>query len=156
MTTEKTQETQPAPQPTPADHYLHCARNANSLLSGQHLEDVGNLFRAALSLLSPEQLKTLSEHSAVADIVKRGSVPPSERPVYGGYTEAQLQEAFSKVRNKKHWKYPITATIQQSDFDVTSAAVTYFTGSHLEVVRVLKGGKRVRVEAAGYFAAVGA
>ena len=85
-------------------------------------------------------------------------------------TRGELQEAFNRVVPLDNWKNRIDATIDaESDEElmVIAEAVTFFTGSVAEFERVgslatpgLVGfsimGARVRVRAAGYYAAVGA
>lgn len=77
-----------------------------------------------------------------------------ERKLTMGYGEPALRAAFDKVKNKDHWKLEIRAVIPATELDVTSAAVSFYTGSALQVMRQFKNG-RVRVWAAGYYAAVG-
>jgi hypothetical protein len=69
------------------------------------------------------------------------------------YTQEQLEAAFKLVQNKKHWKNPINATIENPGEEQVACieeAVIHFTGSIPDVV-TLKGGK-IRVQAEGYYA----
>jgi len=72
----------------------------------------------------------------------------------GDYTEEQLHAAFDKVANKDNWKFPVDAVISRNDLDVTAKAVEFFTGSKLKIAEDL--GANLRVQAIGYYAAVGA
>lgn len=74
---------------------------------------------------------------------------------YAGYSTDQLKMAFDQVKNKSHWKNPVSATIFEDDLNIVSAAVAFYTGSNVEVTRTYKNGK-VRIYAAGYFNAIGA
>jgi hypothetical protein len=76
----------------------------------------------------------------------------------GGYTQPELDAAFSLVANTENWKYPIDATLPS----ITSIekrklivfAVMFFTGSTATLSKT-SGGK-IRVTAPGYYAALGA
>ena len=72
-------------------------------------------------------------------------------------THGELDDAFNRVKNPEHWKYPIDATIEIADLHeqrMIAEAVVYFCGCVAEIVRV--GRNRYRVTAIGYFAAIGA
>jgi hypothetical protein len=72
--------------------------------------------------------------------------------------QARLDAAFAKVRPADHWKNPIRATLPKGttpeQLDEIREAVIHFTGSVPEFEPLADG--RVRVEAAGYFATIGA
>jgi hypothetical protein len=72
------------------------------------------------------------------------------------YDEYQKMRSaiFAKIKPKGHWKNPIDCWINEDDFDACSDACVFFTGSLLEVYA--KRGNKVRVKAAGYYAAIGA
>lgn len=69
------------------------------------------------------------------------------------YTRDQLDDAFKKVANKEHWKYPVNAEISEEDRDITERAIIYFTGSVPHFTKKKNG--RLRVRAVGYYVAVG-
>jgi hypothetical protein len=81
------------------------------------------------------------------------------RVVYLGYTRQQLEDAFNRVKNEKHWKYPIckTITIQdEAELAVIDAAVVFYAGCHCTFTRLPgAGANEVHVQADGYFIAVG-
>lgn len=93
-----------------------------------------------------EELMAESNRQVVAEV--------DGRPV----TRGELQEAFRKVSNKEHWKYPVRCTLpaETSEHDVLmiEEAVAFFTGS-IAICHRFKNGK-VRVTADGYFRAIGA
>lgn len=77
-------------------------------------------------------------------------------------TRAQLSAAFTTVANPSNWKLPIDARVPLGcDFDLllVREAVIFFTGSVPTITPVLlvkPRGMAYRVQAAGYYAAVGA
>lgn len=80
-------------------------------------------------------------------------------------TRADLSAAFNRVADRSNWKLPIVTEISiSSDFEMETIrrAVEFFTASRATFtpVRVLRacvpGVMLYRVEAAGYYAAVGA
>jgi len=75
--------------------------------------------------------------------------------ILGGYTQEQLEVAFRVVQNPEHWKNPVRAIIPATQLEVTKAAIIHFTGS-TAVVTPCPNGTQVQVEAAGYYAAIGA
>jgi len=49
--------------------------------------------------------------------------------------EAQkLRDAFSKIQNPSHWKDEISCTIKASEFEFFADAVSFMTGSELEIM----------------------
>lgn len=81
-------------------------------------------------------------------------VDPPNATTFGGYTDAELHRAFDMVKNRTNWKEPINAVIAESDLDIVTEAVIYFTGCLIDVWPYKEG--RVRVTAAGYYAQIGA
>ncbi len=72
-------------------------------------------------------------------------------------TQGELKAAFALVENKHNWKYPIDCTVtvaNDRDMEIIRAAVTWFTGS--EATFAFKRPNRYRVQAKGYYAAIGA
>ena len=73
------------------------------------------------------------------------------------YSDEQMKQAFDLVKDKEHWKNPIKVTLpfttSEETLDIIFEAVVYYTGSMAEIYKVKKG---YRVEAIGYFMAVGA
>lgn len=72
----------------------------------------------------------------------------------GAFTHEELTAAFDKVAPKDNWKGPIDAVIGLDDFEVVERAVPFFTGSAAEFEHLPDD--KVRVRAAGYYAATGA
>lgn len=50
-------------------------------------------------------------------------------PVYAGFTQQQLQDAWDKIRDKEDWKNQVTAPVAIADLSVTVAAVEFFTAT---------------------------
>lgn len=72
-------------------------------------------------------------------------------------TQGELRAAFELVENKANWKYPLDCTVSVAndrEMEVIRAAVMFFTGS--EATFAFKAPNRYRVQAIGYYAAVGA
>jgi hypothetical protein len=79
----------------------------------------------------------------------------SKQPVFGGYTDDELRDAFELVRPAENWKLPIDATVPEgTDTDVILAAVCYFTGG--PAFFEANGDGTIHVTGAGYYAQVGA
>lgn len=80
--------------------------------------------------------------------------PPlwGNKPVYLGYYHDELVEAFQKVEHPENWKLPFNAVISVDEWEITAAAVEYFTGSTLDLVDYGPGGSLV-VQAIGYYGA---
>lgn len=80
-----------------------------------------------------------------------------ERPVYKGFTERELREAFDIVKAEDNWKKPITVILDEGTYDkygdVIMAAIEFFTGS---TVTVIQDGETFIMKAAGYYWSVGA
>ena len=77
----------------------------------------------------------------------------NHQPVYDGYTQRQLHDAFDLVKNKSNWKLHINALVPNDvDRRLIEAACIYFAGSPPTFMRE---GKRLRVTAAGYYACIG-
>jgi len=80
---------------------------------------------------------------------------------YREYSDEELHSAFDRVKNKEHWKLPIRCTIDYKDEDdirLITESVIHFTGSvpHIDIYQLKSGKKRVKVNAVGYYYAVGA
>ena len=52
------------------------------------------------------------------------------------FTQAELQEAFDRVRDLKDWKAPITANVLSAQLDITCKAIEHFTATVPRCVRV--------------------
>lgn len=74
-------------------------------------------------------------------------------PVFGEFTFPQLDEAFDTVKNPKNWKMRGTGIIDADKLEVTSAAVVFFAGGGLEVVK--RDGDQLVVTFPGYYAIIG-
>jgi len=75
------------------------------------------------------------------------------------YSRADLHEAFEAVQDPANWKMPIDAAIPAYMRDVTEQAVIFFAGCKPTFTAINKGRRslrRLRVQAVGYYAAVGA
>lgn len=70
------------------------------------------------------------------------------------FSRDEMLDAFNPVANKEHWKYPVDAVVDADQRDVLDQAIPYFTGSCAHFTEV-EGGK-LRVQADGYFNAIGA
>lgn len=76
-------------------------------------------------------------------------------PVNGErFSQFEMKCAFELIEDKKHWKNPIDATIDESDFELCDYACIFFTGGCLEVVENKDG--KLRVQSPGYFEIIGA
>jgi hypothetical protein len=71
-----------------------------------------------------------------------------------GYRIGDLRLAFDRVKNGENWKYPIATYISETVEDITRVAIIFFTGSTPHFTPM--GGGWLRVEADGYYRAVGA
>jgi hypothetical protein len=101
------------------------------------------------------------------NLVGWGLDPDSKTP-YSPYSLLDLHVAFDLVKDRQHWKNPISkvvalpADVRAADLLVSQIedAVIFFAGCTAEVVTVARREnglpKRVRVEAIGYYMAVGA
>ncbi len=69
-----------------------------------------------------------------------------------GWTRGQLQAAFKKVQNRKHWKgtiYALLVDATDEDLEMICEAVSFFTATVATTKRLPSG--RVQVTAAGYW-----
>jgi hypothetical protein len=66
-----------------------------------------------------------------------------------GFTQEQLQAAFSKVQDKADWKAPIFASVAMDELAVTMLAVEFFTATKAEVQQLMSCGN-VLIFAKGY------
>lgn len=73
--------------------------------------------------------------------------PKKATPIY---TQAQLLAAFTKVENAVHWKHAIDAVIDESEQDITNAAIVHFAYGNASFVPADPG--KLRVRAPGYYA----
>lgn len=73
---------------------------------------------------------------------------------------AELETAFNRVVNKSNWKNPIDTivTVQplSGELDDIREAVIFYTGSVCKFSRGEGDRRIVRVQAAGYYATIGA
>lgn len=72
------------------------------------------------------------------------------------FTREQMKEAFDMVADRNHWKNPIKriVKIEPRMIPIIEDAVMYFTGSEAEITKLHSG--FYRVEAVGYYSAIGA
>lgn len=98
------------------------------------------------------------------EIVKEGTLfspsKPAVKPdaVYMGYTREELNAAFERVQNEKHWKDRINKVItieDESEMRLINAAVIFFAGCGADFEK-LREPNKYRVTAVGYWEAVGA
>ena len=68
----------------------------------------------------------------------------------GWYTRKQLAAAFKQVQNPKHWKGPIDSFCRESEMDLVSEAIIFFTATIPTFYRLGQTSK-YRVQAVGYW-----
>ena len=73
----------------------------------------------------------------------------NNEPLYQSFTHKQLEEAFSLVSNKTHWKDPIDTTIDAKDWPIVHAAIRFFTATTPKIYSFLPN-NQVKVRAEGY------
>lgn len=86
----------------------------------------------------------------MATITKLKKRPASE------FSSEQMRQAFEQVQNPKGWKFPINKVVDnpgQKNLACLTEAIIFFTGSVPTISEVGIG--RVRIRAAGYYAAIG-
>jgi len=71
-----------------------------------------------------------------------------------GYGEPALRAAFEQVQDRSNWKNPIDAIIRDTAKAVVCEAIVFYTGSVPKVTEL--GGGMIRVQADGYYVAIGA
>lgn len=71
-----------------------------------------------------------------------------------GYKKPDLDRAFTAVQHPKDWKLANRAVINAKDYDLTEAAVEFFTGGGIADVKKLPKGK-MEITFAGYYVHVG-
>lgn len=74
------------------------------------------------------------------------------RESLGGFTPDQLNDAFTAVQDKDHWKNPIDAVVDRSQIEVLTRSIPYHTGTFASFEDVEGQPFKVRVTADGYFA----
>ncbi len=79
---------------------------------------------------------------------------PLRDKLLGGYTEAELNDAFARVRPTSHWKDPIDATVTfvlpEADIPLMKFAVAFFTATEATITPVPGESLTFRVTADGY------
>lgn len=68
--------------------------------------------------------------------------------------QAARVEWFKKIEPAGNWKLAINAWIEASEFEDCNQAAVWFAGCELKIAE--SKGSKVRVEGAGYYAAIGA
>lgn len=68
----------------------------------------------------------------------------------GGFSPAELDEAFDVVKDAAHWKNPIDAIVPRSMVAVLERAIPYYTGTSAEFFDT-EDAEKVQVKADGYF-----
>ena len=76
------------------------------------------------------------------------------KPIHKGFSRAEMSAAFDAVKNPENWKMPGTGIIDSDKFDVTAAAVEFYAGGGLQVVK--RDGDQTVVTFPGYYALIGA
>ena len=87
---------------------------------------------------------------AIRKVIELAGDNPDRRP-WGwiSFTLLDLHCAFAKVQDKRNWKLPIYATIEEHELSVVIAAIVFFTGGGLcSQTKRLDG--RVDIVAHGY------
>lgn len=69
-----------------------------------------------------------------------------------GFSIEELHKAFDAVCDLDNWKNPIKATVHMSLIDVTLRAIEFMTGTKGTVTGIMSSGRRVWIEAPGYYA----
>jgi hypothetical protein len=76
---------------------------------------------------------------------------PEKRPMRGmPYTLLDLHCAFAKVQDKRNWKLPIYATIEEHELSMVLAAVIFFTGGGF-CSQVRRPDGKIEIVAHGYY-----
>jgi hypothetical protein len=100
-----------------------------------------------------------TETRLLGDISEAMSAKPAQPTESYEQQRARLSAAFDLVKPADNWKMPIDATVSQKSLKavggeaVVSEAVIYFAGCAPEFSKV---GRKIRVQAIGYYMAVGA
>ena len=92
---------------------------------------------------------------AIRKVIQLGGNNPDQRPMTGmPFTLLDLHCAFAKVQDKRNWKLPVYATIEEYELSMVLAAVIYFTGGGFSSL-VKRPDGRVDIVAHGYYYHVG-
>jgi len=71
-----------------------------------------------------------------------------------GFTVGELRRAFRLVAPIENWKDPIHATVDERYSAILKYAIPFMTGSTPVIIKIADG--KIRVQARGYYASVGA
>lgn len=100
-------------------------------------------------------MRNISKDDIRKSIIQNG-VDPLYKPIPGKpFTMLDLHVAFRKVQNEENWKLPIQATVEESEIELVSDAIAFFTGGRPERVGRDTNGK-IEIRAHGYYHHVGA
>ena len=124
----------------------------------QALKNLAKLCDESLSNNPPE---VPSQAEAVIGVLPPAKVPDDfqitgvtdaqdDDRTFMGYKISDLRAAFEAVAPKDDWKGPIDAVINTGMFQITYAAVWFFTSTELRTVNPSKRSVQVRVTADGY------
>lgn len=86
-------------------------------------------------------------------IRRTGTVSPGymeDAIMKGPYTVAELRKAFEAVQDPDDWRAEIDAWIDHEDYNVTNAAITFFTGAEIDAVTQVTPIKGMGIHAVGY------
>jgi hypothetical protein len=88
---------------------------------------------------------------AIKRLLEISGENPERRPVAGmPYTLLDLHCMFAKVQDKRNWRLPIFATIEEYELSVAISAIIFFTGGPVARVNKLPNGK-LEIIAHGYY-----
>lgn len=119
--------------------------------------------KRALFVLDSPVIKPLANGAGAVDYVRAAieaaeaakadyDVPCHSRTVR---KQSELSKAFELVAPKENWKNPIDSLVETgADAELIRDAVVHFTGSVPNIITARSG--RMRVQAAGYYATIGA
>jgi hypothetical protein len=89
--------------------------------------------------------------SSIKKLLVMSGENPDKRPIAGmPYTLLDLHCIFAKVQDKRNWRLPIFATIEEYELSVAISAIIFFTGGPVSSVRKLTDG-RIEIVAHGYY-----
>jgi hypothetical protein len=69
------------------------------------------------------------------------------------HTEQEMREAFEAVQHKENWKFGNSTWIAADKLEVTSEAISFFTGDTMEATMM---GNLAFIKFKGYYATIGA
>jgi hypothetical protein len=93
----------------------------------------------------------LVDTTSIKKLLEMSGENPHKRPIAGmPYTLLDLHCIFAKVQDKRNWRLPIYATIEEYELSVAISAIIYFTGGPVAKVSKLANGQ-IEIVAHGYY-----